>query len=103
MYGVVPPLAVNGVKLVIAVPTVKLCAVVIAVALIEAPPNPPLFPPGCVVVVVPPPPLRHAASKSADNGSALRINPMMFIRCPPASKWFIFLFAVCATSWPDSK
>jgi hypothetical protein len=34
VYGVVPPLGVNGEKLVIAVPSVKLCAVEVAVALI---------------------------------------------------------------------
>jgi hypothetical protein len=32
----VPPLGVSGEKLAIAVPTVRLCAVVVAVALIEA-------------------------------------------------------------------
>jgi CHASE2 domain-containing sensor protein len=34
VYGATPPLGVKGEKLAIAVPTVKLCAVVVAVALI---------------------------------------------------------------------
>jgi hypothetical protein len=58
----VPPLGVKGEKLVMAVPTVRLCAVVVDVALIE------------VVEVVPlPPPPEHAVSNSTVKGSALRI------------------------------
>ena len=59
MYGVAPPLGVNGEKLVIAVPTVKLCAVVLAVALIEE------------VVPLPTPP-KQALSNRTSNGIALR-------------------------------
>jgi hypothetical protein len=51
----VPPLGVKGEKLVIAVPTVRLCAVVSAVALIELVP----------LLELPPPP-EHAVSKSTD-------------------------------------
>jgi len=36
VYGVVPPLTVNGEKLAIVVPTVKFCEVVVATALIES-------------------------------------------------------------------
>jgi hypothetical protein len=74
VYGVAPPLGVKGDKLVIAVPTVRLCAVVVAVAVMEILPlDAGEAGDGKEEGVPPPPPPPHAATSRLKTTTLARL------------------------------